>query len=300
MPRGNAWSVREGGLEPPRPKARRPKRRASANSATPADAADTMTLVGPILVRLEEAQGHEPAERSCRWRRRAVGAQHLVPACPARRLRVTVRAQEPEVLTSAVLVVAVDVVDVKDQRLSLPLTPEAAQRAAVGHADLEQGSAEDVWLHPVRPACSNDEHLVGGEPVQRGLAPMMARTQEVARVYAEVLHPSADVRVHASGQGDPEVAENARDAQRASCTPQRGLPSCTWAWRPWPDIRTTPGQNVGPGDVRLIWGQAASRPRSRRSLATWPVALTLYIAFSTVPSSPMTNVERSTPMYVRP
>jgi len=47
------------------------------------------------------------------------------------------------------------------------------------------------------------------------------------------------------------------------------------------------------------WAQA-SRPRSRRSLATWPVAFTLYIAFSTVPSSPMTNVERSTPTTVRP
>ena len=42
------------------------------------------------------------------------------------------------------------------------------------------------------------------------------------------------------------------------------------------------------------------RPRSLRSLATWPVALTLYIAFSTVPCSSMTNVERITPVTVLP
>ena len=43
-----------------------------------------------------------------------------------------------------------------------------------------------------------------------------------------------------------------------------------------------------------------SRPRSRRSLATWPVALTLYCASSSLPSSSTTNVERMTPSTVLP
>ena len=43
-----------------------------------------------------------------------------------------------------------------------------------------------------------------------------------------------------------------------------------------------------------------STPRSRRSLATWPVALTLYWAISTLPSSPTTTVERITPVTFLP
>ncbi|MDT4995836.1 MAG: hypothetical protein QOH97_5728 [Actinoplanes sp.] len=54
----------------------------------------------------------------------------------------------------------------------------------------------------------------------------------------------------------------------------------------------------GPGSVGTPVGQ--STPSSRRSLATCPVALTLYIAFSTLPSSSMTKVDRITPVTVLP
>ena len=40
--------------------------------------------------------------------------------------------------------------------------------------------------------------------------------------------------------------------------------------------------------------------RSRRSLATWPVALTLYCARRTRPSAPTTTVERMTPVTIFP
>src|SRR5439155_12700747 len=46
--------------------------------------------------------------------------------------------------------------------------------------------------------------------------------------------------------------------------------------------------------------RAQSTPRSLRSFATCPVALTLYIACSIRPSSPITNVDRITPTTVRP
>ena len=42
------------------------------------------------------------------------------------------------------------------------------------------------------------------------------------------------------------------------------------------------------------------RPRSLRSLATWPVALTLYRASETFPCSSTTNVDRMTPWTVLP
>lgn len=44
-------------------------------------------------------------------------------------------------------------------------------------------------------------------------------------------------------------------------------------------------------------GQA---PISVRSLATWPVALTPYMAFSILPSASITNVDLITPMVVLP
>jgi hypothetical protein len=50
--------------------------------------------------------------------------------------------------------------------------------------------------------------------------------------------------------------------------------------------------------ARAPWGQ--SMPRSRRSLATCPVALTLYMAFSIFPAASITNVDRITPVTVRP
>lgn len=43
-----------------------------------------------------------------------------------------------------------------------------------------------------------------------------------------------------------------------------------------------------------------SRPISFRTRATWPVALTLRQAFTILPSGPITNVERMTPIMVRP
>jgi hypothetical protein len=42
------------------------------------------------------------------------------------------------------------------------------------------------------------------------------------------------------------------------------------------------------------------RPRSARSRATCPVALTAYCAFSTLPSASTTNVDRITPTVVLP
>lgn len=43
-----------------------------------------------------------------------------------------------------------------------------------------------------------------------------------------------------------------------------------------------------------------SKARSRRALATWPVARTLYIACSIRPSSSTTKIERITPVTVLP
>ena len=45
----------------------------------------------------------------------------------------------------------------------------------------------------------------------------------------------------------------------------------------------------------LIAYYEASRPKSRRSLSTWPLALTLYCATSTLPCSSTTMVERISP-----
>lgn len=46
--------------------------------------------------------------------------------------------------------------------------------------------------------------------------------------------------------------------------------------------------------------RTAQTPRALRRPATWPVAFTLYLASSTVPSGPTTTVDRITPTVVLP
>src|SRR5690349_1397354 len=56
-------------------------------------------------------------------------------------------------------------------------------------------------------------------------------------------------------------------------------------------------RNRSDGGVTSGGSQAGS---SRSSLATWPVARTLYMALTILPSGPTRNVERITPWTVRP
>lgn len=55
-----------------------------------------------------------------------------------------------------------------------------------------------------------------------------------------------------------------------------------------------------PHSLRALPAYFGSIPRSRRSLATWPVARTLYCASCTFPCGSMTTVDRMTPVTVRP
>ena len=52
--------------------------------------------------------------------------------------------------------------------------------------------------------------------------------------------------------------------------------------------------------ARLVRRVGQGMPSSRRSSETWPVALTLYMAFSSLPSGPTTKVDRMTPITVLP
>ena len=72
----------------------------------------------------------------------------------------------------------------------------------------------------------------------------------------------------------------------------------------WTPVRLayTRPEDVDRGARRRLIATAAqpSRPSSRRTRATWPVALTLYQARSMRPSSPITKVDRMEPTTVLP
>ena len=74
---------------------------------------------------------------------------------------MTVWAEEPQILWSAVGEVAVDVIDMQDKRLGHPYRVDAAARAAVWHTSLQHRTAQPMRLHARLVSWANRQDLGG-------------------------------------------------------------------------------------------------------------------------------------------
>ena len=167
--------------------------------------------------------------------------------------------------------------DPRQRRPQLAGPPEAHERTRgrddvvdqVRRRDSRAGYVEEAHLH------RQEEHRAG-HPGGRGDRRDHERDQR-----ADPLHPVPSVSAVRKAGLEP-----ARSCEHWDLNPAR-LPVT-----PLPPCRT-PGPRARPSRRR-------QRPSSWRSFATWPFALTAYIARSILPSASITNVERITPMTVLP
>jgi hypothetical protein len=220
----------------------------------------------------------------CRW------ATTPIANTVCRRLRMTVRAEKPEVLRSVVEWIAVDVVDFQPERETLPHAVATTAPTSIGNGVFDHRSSEPVRTLFSRWLRSQDEHVLPRALVSRWLALVVDRACEMRCIQLVVLDPSTEMRMRAAGPPDIEVAQHARDARRGRYGVRENLPRVLdWGRH---------GRTLCRGSDRM--SQRQSRPRSLRSFATWPVAFTLYCACSTFPSSSMTKVDRMTPVTVLP
>jgi hypothetical protein len=128
------------------------------------------------------------------------GSSMLAAAGEVSRLRMTMWTEESEVCRPAVGEVAVDVVDVQDQRQAVPHWTLTTHGTHVRHSHLEQRRCEPGprWSIPVR--CANGQYLTGCQPLGR---PTRGRPAgEMGRVKTQFRDAAFDVAVSTAGLAD--------------------------------------------------------------------------------------------------
>ncbi len=130
-----------------------------------------------------------------------------------RRLAVAVGTEKPQILAPAVVVVPVDVIDVKNEWPFIPLWTDTADVASEWDTDGDEclGEQRAGCAPPVRG--SNDEDLRRRKAVRGGPAEIMASPGEMGRIDAQVDKTALDVGMRSArirNAQDPEDAGNSR------------------------------------------------------------------------------------------
>jgi hypothetical protein len=236
-------------------------------------------------------------------------ASVLVSTTPGevRRLRVAVWAEKAKVASHVVQEVSVDVVDRQDKCFLAPLARIPTLVALVAPSDLQECALEEMRLCPVGAAWFPDQDLGCGmaKPMRAVLV-----SHKMRRIDFECSDHPTDVRMGSTSLRNVEEPEHAHNGRRVLDGLFEQFFRVLPPRRPHAMRLGNASDNAGRRihSRRLIcqdhWECVAclqaSSPSSRRSLATWPVALTLYCATSTLPCSSTTNVERITPCTVLP
>ncbi len=134
-------------------------------------------------------------------------------ATPGVRDRMTVGAQQPQVLVPVVTPVSVHVIDFQGHRSSEPLGPDTAFSAFLGHAHLAKRPPEQMGPGAT-PTAVPDQNLCGGLD-RSGPAPLVRLPEEVSGAQARLRRPLPEQRTHLSAVRPAQEAQGAGDGEGA-------------------------------------------------------------------------------------
>jgi hypothetical protein len=130
------------------------------------------------------------------------------PTAPRRRLRVTVRAQKPQVLRAVVEPVAIDVIDDQSQRSASPLRLESTGHAALLDPYAGQRRPQQRALRTRGTGLEHNQDLPGvlsGRPSTS----IVRLPQKVARIDSGRADTTSEMGVRAPTQRHSECAQDA-------------------------------------------------------------------------------------------
>jgi hypothetical protein len=129
---------------------------------------------------------------------------------------MAIGAQKAQVLGPIVHRVSIDVIDMENKLVTLPLRPDAAVPTSLWYPYFEHGPVEHASLLASRSFGQHAEDFFGPSPFRTCRSPVMDAASEMAGVYAQALELPADVVMRSAAPFDAEVTQHSCDAGRVS------------------------------------------------------------------------------------